>query len=474
MKLIQLGNDSFIRFYQKFGYLVNQTTRLDHLFDQKELVYLKPITRQPQTIDSILSQLKLRLKNCPEHQVEKNFLKLVTILKTEKFIVTGKSKQELEARQANIYSTPIKPLSEKPSGVPIDSARYFAAYFAQNPTVFAMQMDLTTLCNHHCLHCYYPPNRELVELDTKLAFEVLDQLPEMGTLSLTISGGEPFLHKDIDKILYKAREQDLTITIQTNGTVITDEHIELLKEINVNTVQMSIFSLEDKVHDSITAVDGSLQKMLLTIEKLQQAHIQLYISCPIMKQNRHSYQSVLQWAAKRNIKAVTDFIMLGRINFETDNLQHSLDIDDIEAVIGEMLSYGDHYLKSVESNKKDIPSHIFADKPVCGIGIDCICLSAYGNYYPCSGFIGYNLGNAQEVSLQDLWHKSDKLQHLRAIRWSDFPDCLKCKAFQFCSMCFARNFNENQGNLYKQTQKLCDVSFVNKALVEEYWKSDKG
>ena len=96
-----------------------------------------------------------------------------------------------------------------------------------------------------------------------------------------------------------------------------------------------------------------------------------------------------------------------------------------------------------------------------------MCIAANGEFYPCSGFQGYPLGNAHEHSVSDVWNNSEALKKLRAVKWSDFPKCMKCEAKPYCSMCMVRNMNET-GSIFTVSGHFCDVAFINKKIAEEY------
>ncbi len=470
MPLIKLHDDSFTRFYEGFAYLVNQRTKVDHLFNENEQRYLRPITRTARSLDSIIRGLQDTMPDTPPFDVAANFKRLVAILEAEKFIVTGADIAELAGKSARIYSFPVILPAGGPIGVPMNSGAHFYRYFRKHPSIFGMQIDVTSACNLACIHCYYPPGRHGHAIDTELAIDVLDQLPAMGTLSITFSGGEPLSHRHFDRILRSARKNDLTITLLTNGTLIDDHWIDLFREINLNTVQLSLYSMNDEDHDRITGEAGSLRKTLRGIEKVHAAGIPVSVSCHIMKPNRHSYRTLVPWTAERHIKLVTDFIMLARTDFTDDNLDNRLGNEETEELIREMLGYGDEYAKADENPSVRIDPEDFRKRAVCGAGFDGICMSAHGDFYPCSGFMDYKLGNANTQRVADIWENSPGLTELRSLTWGDFPGCLECEAFQFCSMCYARNFNANQGDLRQVNAHDCRMSFLNKRLVEEHWR----
>ena len=70
------------------------------------------------------------------------------------------------------------------------------------------------------------------ELTTEECFHVIDELVLHGFKHLKITGGEPFIRKDIIEILRYASEK-LVTDISTNASLITPEKVRLLNEIKL-------------------------------------------------------------------------------------------------------------------------------------------------------------------------------------------------------------------------------------------------
>ena len=73
-------------------------------------------------------------------------------------------------------------------------------------------------------------------------------------------------------------------------------------------------------------------------------------------------------------------------------------------------------------------------------------------------------------SLKDIWEKSEKLQKIRNVTFGDFPQCVECEARNFCAVCMVRNYNENEGDMFKVSKHFCEVAFLNKKIAEEKFK----
>lgn len=245
----------------------------------------------------------------------------------------------------------------------------------------------------------------------------------MGTLQVTFSGGECLLHPDFIPILRYSREKDFMISILSNVTLLNDEILHALKDANINLLQASVYSMTPKEHDYITILSGSHAKTIMNIERLIEADIPVQISCPTMRTTYRSYRDVLEWAYSHGIKGYTDFIMMARTDSTTDNLVNRLTIGETEELLRDIVNYDREYRSILDANPE--PAPIDPNEPVFGAGVDSMCVAANGEFYPCSGFQGYPLGNAYNSSVSEVWHNSEALNRLRTVRQKDFPECMK-------------------------------------------------
>ena len=100
--------------------------------------------------------------------------------------------------------------------------------------------EITEKCNLACKHCYNCSGRgKTLDMEYSSFTNMIDQMAELGGTSLAISGGELFLHPDINKILYFLSEKKMMkIVLITNGTVVNDDIF-----INCNCITFNSVSL---------------------------------------------------------------------------------------------------------------------------------------------------------------------------------------------------------------------------------------
>ena len=477
--LIRQNKNTFIRRFGEIGYIVSQLTRHDRNYNDTGADFLEKISRDPKETDIIVRELLPLYQDISFEELKTDFIEFVEDLEKNGFVMTGNTPEELTIKEPSFSYKLENPktalydfTNPDRNDILTDSSTFFYEEFHKTPRIFGLQIEVSARCNERCIHCYIPNSKKDDGGDMKLSLilRVLDEAKEMGTLQVTLSGGELFMHKDIATIMRHARKNDFVISILSNLVLLTDEHIALLKEVNPSLVQVSLYSMNAEEHDAITQVKGSFNKTKNSIERLVAADIPLQISCPVMKLNRKSYKDVLIYANKLRTKAYTDFIMMAQADQNTNNLAQRINLDEAKDLLQDMLEFDQDYLDTTlnqEPKSRDIEK--FKKMPVCGVGVDNICLTANGDYYPCAGWQGMVVGNAYKQSLNDIWENSEQLKLLRTISNGSFPECIICKARDYCAMCLVRNYNENKGDMFKITKHFCDVAFLNKKMVEDYY-----
>ena len=112
-------------------------------------------------------------------------------------------------------------------------------------------------CNLACGYCNeYDHNSTPVPLE--LMKKRLDKLAELGTSVVTISGGEPMMHPDLDLLIRRVRDRGMLAGLITNGFYLGKERIERLNDAGLEHLQISI--------DNVTP-DEISQKSLKTLDK---------------------------------------------------------------------------------------------------------------------------------------------------------------------------------------------------------------
>lgn len=488
--LIRQSKNTFIRFYFGKGYLSNQLTRFDRIYNDTGADFLREISREPKDVESILDNLqKLYGQTVSRDDLKEEFLEFVEDLVRTKFLVKGDAEEELNANDMEFSyamenpKTMVNNYTQETKDTPdADTQNMMLEATQRQPRLNGLQFELTGRCNERCIHCYLNNAKKDDGIDMPLEKikSIIDEFADNQGLHVTLSGGEMLMHKDILEIIRYCREKDLVITLLTNLIALRDEQIPVIKEANVSAVQVSLYSMDPGIHDFITTIKGSFARTKQAIEKLVAADIPVMISCPVMKANREGYKDVLKYAQSLRCKANTDFIMMAQADLEKDNLANRLSIEETELLVRDILENDPDYRKymddtqSISDLRLENPER-FLKMPLCGAAINDCCIGENGDVFACAGWQAKPLGNVYEQSLKDIWDNSPVAKEIRAVTEGDFPQCLSCEARDYCARCLVRNFNESGGDMFKINDHFCKVAFLNKRIVEEYrekWKNE--
>src|SRR5215831_5517230 len=118
-------------------------------------------------------------------------------------------------------------------------------------------------CNLACTYCNeFDDFSKPVAIETM--YERLDRLAELGTTIITISGGEPLMHPDLDLIIARIREHGMIAGMITNGYLLTAERIERLNRAGLEHLQISIDNVDpdDVSKKSLKVLDKKLQLLV--------------------------------------------------------------------------------------------------------------------------------------------------------------------------------------------------------------------
>jgi MoaA/NifB/PqqE/SkfB family radical SAM enzyme len=115
-------------------------------------------------------------------------------------------------------------------------------------------------CNLSCAYCNeYDDFSKPVPVETMYAR--IDRLAELGTTIVTISGGEPLLHPDLDLVIARIRKRGIIAGMITNGYLLTAERIHRLNKAGLDHLQISIDNVmpDDISKKSLKVLDKKLQ-----------------------------------------------------------------------------------------------------------------------------------------------------------------------------------------------------------------------
>lgn len=472
------------RRYPDFGYITDSNDFSYRMVNDNRVFYgetyvsntaaamLDVLTKEPQDIDDIISKLLNIFEGVDSDTLKQDVIQFYDQLIAKGYLIKIDSSSSSSSSSciSESYTTLNMPdnISEQAGDTDINN-------ISQLDFLRSIHVEVTDACNERCVHCYIPHDCKKSVMDPQLFERIIKEGRDLNAVHITISGGEPLLHKNIKDFLVICRKNDMAVNLLSNLTHLNDE---LLTEMKLNPllgVQTSIYSMDPKIHDGITKLSGSLDMTLKAIDKLLAAGIVVQISCPVMKQNFSHFNDVMTWAAKLNMPiAVNPVLFASYDKNHSEILSNRLNYNEISQVLDAMMN--ESYAKQLQEEAVDKLKALGED-PVCSVLRYSFCVAANGKVFPCIGWQSHVIGDLTESSMKEIWSNSPEANRLRSIRKNSFPNCLSCEDRGYCTLCIMQNENEsNQDSLLHINSTNCQLSALKrkKSLNMIYEKQNNG
>lgn len=312
------------------------------------------------------------------------------------------------------------------------------------PTIVGL--DLTSKCNLNCSHCFQNKRSFNDELETENWLNIIDQLHKMKVYQIYLMGGEPFIHDGIMLIIRAIKKNKMTLSINSNATLITEKIAQELSDIfdkRFDFIQVSLDGALEETNDFIRG-EGQFRKIISKIELLKKYNIairinmvinnrnykemaEMYRLCNYLGVDRLSFNTLYPYKRESLINIPDDMECINEFNKMLDlaeTLNHKVIIEQDPICIPYPLSY----FKERFHNYKDIP------KLNCRAGLYSCEIDPLGNVYPCS-FMHQKealAGNIKKEKFEEIWKNDSnwitiisKIENINSI-------CRMCEFFCGC------------------------------------------
>lgn len=298
------------------------------------------------------------------------------------------------------------------------------SYKAPDFALTSLYLYLTDYCNLCCSHCWITPKfsrKQQKGIPLASLKNAIREAEPLGLQSVKLTGGEPFLYKDIAELLAFLASEKLSVLIETNGTLINKETVECLKTCHLDQLSVSLDAANEKIHDEIRGVKGSFKNTLEGLRLLAANGLNFQIIMTLQRKNQEEIPAVIDLSENLGAGSlkINPLIPWGR-GKEEMNRRQGLDL-------GELL----RLYQMVERRKvlrNDL--EVFFDLPVAFRSIDDLkntginecrilnILGILGNGDISICGIGQTvhelrMGNVAHDSISEIWRNSLILKDLR-------------------------------------------------------------
>jgi len=331
-----------------------------------------------------------------------------------------------------------------------------------------VSIEVTRRCPLECLHCYNNlPMGDLAakqrELTKEEHFKVLDELVEMGCFWLLYTGGEIFARKDFLEIYTYAKKKGFLITLFTNGTLISEQIADYLKEWPPFAIEITLYGRTRETYEALTMIPGSYDRCLRGIKMLKERGLPLKLKTVATSINKHEVVAMRRFAED---ELGVEFKMDGQINPRIDCSQSPLAVrlTPEEVVALDMSDQKDlsEYRRLANRDIANAPNLSLIDTVYsCGGGMSSFAINALGEVSICT-ISQHEVFSVRQARLDELWEGS--LRQIRARKRTRVTKCMQCRIQTMCGMCPANGELEN-GDRESPVEFLCNVAHIRAVAV---------
>ncbi len=302
---------------------------------------------------------------------------------------------------------------------------------------------LTNRCNLKCVYCGRNEDKDNLCLKGELSADewinIFKDAINVGLKKVNMTGGEIFCRSDILEIIERTIELGIDVSIETNGTIITEEQIKYLSKFKDSiTVSISLDGINKETNDS-TRGKGSFEKSFRTINIIKDYGIPLRIITVLSKNN---YDEIPKLATIIHEELGLGFRLLPNIIEYGKGVQanetEAVGYEKIQKLMDDfyyqfLRKHSDDKNLSIELNTAIVPIDIYQHS-LCPWGKGMLGIGYSGNVALChvgSDNEMFIFDNVKYNSISSIWKNNQKLKKYKELN----PDKLK----GICGNCLARS-----------------------------------
>jgi cyclic pyranopterin phosphate synthase len=153
-----------------------------------------------------------------------------------------------------------------------------------------LRISVTDRCNFRCVYCMpkevYGRDHRFLERRELLTFEEITRVARTfvsaGVQKIRITGGEPLVRRDLERLIAQLADLDVDLTLTTNGSLLPQK-AQALAEAGLRRITVSLDSLDDAIFRALNDVDFSVERVLDGIDAASAAGLPVKVNAVIKR-----------------------------------------------------------------------------------------------------------------------------------------------------------------------------------------------
>lgn len=301
-------------------------------------------------------------------------------------------------------------------------------------------IEITNKCNLNCRHCYNSSgtNKYVREISFDSLTRLFEEFSAFNVKSITLSGGEPLLHSEFNRILELiTNHKNIKFVIITNATIMNKHLIRLCKTLENIHIQISLDGADEDSNAPIRG-RGSFQLSLNTIKALAEGINKPNVKMVISKLNKDTIDDFTSLAV--GLGAAPSFSFVEKMGNSLDSWDN-IALDDGEKI---------EVLKTIMALKEKY--HLDCELPLSTTGCPLVdesiplrvLIKPDGSIHPCQQLYNerFCIGSIYDLNYEYINHRMNLIRDLAQKRKETIFNCHRCINRSKCGKgCMAEAFN---------------------------------
>lgn len=258
----------------------------------------------------------------------------------------------------------------------------------------SLTIDYNNACNLKCDFCYEREEEQYnhISLSLEDIERIADEASELGVWEIVLQGGELLINvENTVKIIQACKPERFKMVLITNGYYLSQEVADILVQVGLDGIGVSVSSLNAEEHDSSRKKKGAHQKAMEALDNAKRAGLDVWAQVLFGHHNSREKElyEFLNYLKRKDM--ATFFFLAMPYGVWKDNY---LDAEDIEIFNQIRKEYKcDHDIWNEFDRKKEKISGCWA--------LNRMFITPLGDVLPCP-FINIKIGNIHEQSLKEI------------------------------------------------------------------------
>jgi len=293
---------------------------------------------------------------------------------------------------------------EKPLVFLATAKGFFRSIILRQNVLRTVDLAVTYNCHYKCEYCsaFLLKREGKPVLTVEQIKKIWEQASVLGAMHVNLTGGEP-LTRDIDElcqIIKNFHPERTLVSMVTNSTLVTKEKLEKLKKAGLDTLQLSIESLDPEINDRIRGVKGVTQKTMEAFRFAKELGLNVCLSAVACHDNQKELEGLSKFAKKENVFLLLNTASsVGKWQGKSETKMVEKDAELFE-----------EFMK--QSHVRSDTSFNFSGRSGCPGGKERIHITAYGDVITCP-LVQVSYGNVLEEPLQAIHKRMNSMPFIK-------------------------------------------------------------